>query len=246
MSIHKIVLVGDGGVGKTTLLTKTMRNEYEYKYIATMGVDVRKIHFPIENMSYEIWDCAGQEQFGGHRDGYYRDTQGAIIMFDVTARTTFKSLQIWHKELRESCGDIPIIICGNKIDSKDRKVNDTDLKFLGDDKLSYLEISVKNDINIRQLFIHLSSLLNGGAPVLPPIQESKEPDNSQIYSRLEAIHKYGTDDISLELAMNIAKNEEIWIQWEEIKNNLQDGEFICVVEKEGKIKLLRCIIVEII
>ena len=67
--------------------------------------------------------CGVQEKFGGLRDGYYIGGQAAIIMFDVTARVTYKSVPHWHKDLVRVCENIPIVLCGNKIDCKDRKVN---------------------------------------------------------------------------------------------------------------------------
>jgi GTPase SAR1 family protein len=60
---------------------------------------------------------------GGLRDGYYIGGQAAIIMFDVTARVTYKSVPHWHKDLTRVCDNIPIVLCGNKIDCKDRKVS---------------------------------------------------------------------------------------------------------------------------
>ena len=69
-----------------------------------------------------MWDTAGQEKFGGLRDGYYIQGQCAIIMFDVTSRITYKNVPNWHKDLVRVCETIPIVLCGNKVDIKDRKV----------------------------------------------------------------------------------------------------------------------------
>ncbi len=69
-----------------------------------------------------MWDTAGQEKFGGLRDGYYIQGQCAIIMFDVTSRVTYKNVPIWRRDLERVCGSIPIVLCGNKVDVKDRKV----------------------------------------------------------------------------------------------------------------------------
>ena len=67
---------------------------------------------------FNTWDTAGQEKFGGLRDGYYINGQCAIIMFDVTSRITYKNVPTWHKDLVRVCENIPIVLCGNKVDIK--------------------------------------------------------------------------------------------------------------------------------
>ena len=73
-------------------------------------------------IKFNIWDTAGQEKFGGLRDGYYIQAQCAIIMFDVTARSTYNNVSVWHRDLEHVCESIPTVLCGNKVDVKDRKV----------------------------------------------------------------------------------------------------------------------------
>jgi GTP-binding nuclear protein Ran len=67
---------------------------------------------------FDTWDTAGQEKFGGLRDGYYVQGQCAIIMFDVTSRITYKNVPNWHRDLVRVCENIPIVLCGNKVDVK--------------------------------------------------------------------------------------------------------------------------------
>jgi GTP-binding nuclear protein Ran len=67
---------------------------------------------------FNTWDTAGQEKFGGLRDGYYIQGQCAIIMFDVTSRITYKNVPNWHRDLVRVCENIPIVLCGNKVDIK--------------------------------------------------------------------------------------------------------------------------------
>jgi len=69
---------------------------------------------------FNVWDTAGQEKFGGLRDGYYIQGQCGIIMFDVTARITYKNVPNWHRDLERVCENIPIVLCGNKVDVKVR------------------------------------------------------------------------------------------------------------------------------
>ena len=91
---------------------------------ATLGVEVHPLTFYTNRgpIRFNVWDTAGQEKFGGLRDGYYIQGQCAIIMFDVTARVTYKNVPNWHRDLVRVCENIPIVLCGNKVDIKDRKV----------------------------------------------------------------------------------------------------------------------------
>ena len=78
---------------------------------------------------FNVWDTAGQEKFGGLRDGYYIQGQCAIMMFDVTSRVTYKNIPNWHRDLVRVCENIPIVLVGNKVDIKDRKVKAKSIVF---------------------------------------------------------------------------------------------------------------------
>ena len=80
-------------------------------------------------IQFNCWDTAGQEKFGGLRDGYYIQGQCAIIMFDVTSRVTYKNVPSWHRDLVRVCENIPIVLCGNKVDIKDLKVKAKSITF---------------------------------------------------------------------------------------------------------------------
>ena len=76
-------------------------------------------HGPIK---FNIWDTAGQEKLGGLREGYYIGGHCANVMFDVCSRITYRNVPKWHKDLTRICEDVPIVLIGNKVDVKDRKV----------------------------------------------------------------------------------------------------------------------------
>ncbi|CAO3611754.1 unnamed protein product [Cunninghamella blakesleeana] len=161
----KLVLVGDGGTGKTTFVKRHLTGEFEKKYIATLGVEVHPLTFNTNfgNICFNTWDTAGQEKFGGLRDGYYIQGQCAIIMFDVTSRITYKNVPNWHRDLVRVCENIPIVLCGNKVDIKERKVKAKTITFHRKKNLQYYDISAKSNYNFEKPFLWLARKLVGNA-----------------------------------------------------------------------------------
>jgi len=159
----KLILVGDGAVGKTTFVKRHRTGEFEKKYVATLGVEVHPLSFYTNfgPICFNVWDTAGQEKFGGLRDGYYIQGQCAIIMFDVTARVTYKNVPNWHRDLVRVCENIPIVLVGNKVDVKDRKVKAKNITFHRKKNLQYYDISAKSNYNFEKPFVFLArKLLN--------------------------------------------------------------------------------------
>ena len=125
-----------------------------------------------------MWDTAGQEKFGGLRDGYYINGQCGIIMFDVTSRITYKNVPNWHRKvhvcwsdithLTQSVGDlvrvceqVPIVLTGNKVDVKERKVKAKTITFHRKKNLQYYDISAKSNYNFEKPFLWLARKLVG-------------------------------------------------------------------------------------
>jgi len=164
----KLVLVGDGGVGKTTFVKRHKSGEFEKKYVATLGVEVHPLTFytSLGAIIYNCWDTAGQEKFGGLRDGYYVGGKAAIIMFDVTSRITYKSVSVWHRDLTRVCENIPIVLCGNKVDVKDRKVKPRHIVFhRKKPNIQYYDISAKSNYNFEKPFLWITRKLTGNQNV---------------------------------------------------------------------------------
>jgi len=121
----KITVVGDGGVGKTTLVKKYTTGSFQKDYIATLGAQFSKYEEVIEGNQIKlfIWDIAGQDAFETMRSKFYNGSSAAIIVFSHAPEevTSFNRIDKWLKELNEYCGDIPIALFGNKIDLIDEK-----------------------------------------------------------------------------------------------------------------------------
>eukprot|EP00977_Amphora_coffeiformis_P008360 scaffold1893_cov220-Amphora_coffeaeformis.AAC.5 len=163
MPEFKLILVGDGGVGKTTFVKRHLTGEFEKKYVATLGVEVHPLVFHTNRgpIKFNVWDTAGQEKFGGLRDGYYIQGQCAIIMFDVTSRITYKNVPNWHRDLTRVCENIPIVLTGNKVEIKDRKVKAKQITFHRKKNLQYYDISAKSNYNFEKPFLWLARKLSG-------------------------------------------------------------------------------------
>jgi len=161
----KLVLVGDGGVGKTTFVKRHLTGEFEKKYVATIGVSVHPLDFHTNfgPIRYNVWDTAGQEKYGGLRDGYYIQGECAIIMFDVTSRITYKNVPNWHRDLTRVCENIPIVLCGNKVEVKERKVKTKSISFHRKKNIQYYEISAKTNYNFEKPFLYLARKLTNEA-----------------------------------------------------------------------------------
>ena len=154
----KLILVGDGGVGKTTFVKRHLTGEFEKMYSPTAGAVIHPLLFHTNRgpIQFTCWDTAGQEKLGGLRDGYYILGQCAIIMFDVTSRITYKNVPNWHRDLVRVCGDIPIVLCGNKVDIKDRKVKAKQIAFHRKKNVHYYDISAKSNYNFEKPFLYLA------------------------------------------------------------------------------------------
>ena len=159
----KLVLIGDGGVGKTTFVKRHLTGEYEKRYIATVGVEVHPLTFFTSRgaICFNVWDTAGQEKLSGLRDGYYIGGQCGVIMFDVTSRITYKNVPKWHRDLVRVCENIPIVLVGNKVDVKDRKVKAKQITFHRRHNLQYYDVSAKSNYQFEKPFLWLARRLSG-------------------------------------------------------------------------------------
>ncbi|XP_052028733.1 GTP-binding nuclear protein Ran-like [Apodemus sylvaticus] len=163
----KLILAGNGGTGKTTFVKRHLTGEFEKNYVATLGAEVHPLTFHTSRgpIKFDVWDTAGQEKFGGLRDGYYIQAQGAIIMFDLTSRVSYQNVPNWYKDLVRVCEHIPTVLCGNKVDVKDREVKAKSIVFHRKKNLQYYDISAKRNHNIEKPFLWLARKLIGDPSV---------------------------------------------------------------------------------
>ena len=185
-----------------------MTGEFEKRYIATLGVEVHPMPFFTNHgqVNFNVWDTAGQEKLGGLRDGYYIHGQCAIIMFDVTSRLTYKNVPVWHRDLTRVCERIPIVLCGNKVDVRNRQVKAKQVIFHRKKNLQYYEISAKSNYQYEKPFLYLAKKLIAPdlylveAPALAPpeVLMSKEDlariESEQAAAAAQPLPDEGDDD----------------------------------------------------
>ena len=117
--IWKVVLIGDTGVGKTNLLSRYTRNEFDAESKTTIGVEFSTRNMVIKGKTIraQIWDTAGQERYRAITSVYYRQAVGALVVYDITKKPTFENLEKWLKELRQHADpNVCVMIVGNKTD----------------------------------------------------------------------------------------------------------------------------------
>ena len=159
----KIVLVGSANSGKTTYITRLLTGEFNKTYIPTLGVDVHPLTFNTTKgyITFNVWDCAGEERFGGLRDGYYLGAKGCIALFDLTRPATIERTLTLQANVIQSNGPIPTIFCGSKRDLVEAKQTSIEQKRSLALEHTYFDISAKSNYQYEKPFLYLARKLTG-------------------------------------------------------------------------------------
>ncbi|EFX61364.1 hypothetical protein DAPPUDRAFT_69789, partial [Daphnia pulex] len=134
----KIVFIGDQSVGKSSIINRFIKNEFDSAHNPTVGIDFVSKNVTVKEKSVrlQLWDTAGQERFRSLIPGYLRDSHAVFLVFDVTNADSFQNLNMWLDYVKENRGeDVAIVIIANKIDQvEERAVSSADAK----EKLKYV------------------------------------------------------------------------------------------------------------
>jgi GTP-binding nuclear protein Ran len=161
--VADLILCGDFGVGKTAFVKRLQTGKFENEYIPTIGCQNSQLtcQTQIGTVTFNVRDLAGQKQLQGLIEGYCLKANCAIIMCDVTAQETYRNIRKWYMTVNGICPNIPIVVVGNKVDVKVRRVNPKRVISYDMHEMHYYEISVMNADNLQMPFLSLARLLSG-------------------------------------------------------------------------------------
>ncbi|KAK2403615.1 ras-related protein RABA5a [Trifolium repens] len=155
--LFKIVLIGDSAVGKSNLLSRFARNEFDSNSKATIGVEfqTQMVEIDGKEIKAQIWDTAGQERFRAVTSAYYRGAFGALVVYDISRRGTFDSIKRWLDELTtQNDSTVARMLVGNKCDLENiREVSVEEGKTLAEEEgLFFMETSALDSTNVQTAF----------------------------------------------------------------------------------------------
>eukprot|EP00727_Mastigamoeba_balamuthi_P009591 m51a1_g5254 putative ras-related protein rab-6b isoform x1 (215) ;mRNA; r:72964-74329 len=172
---YKLVFLGDQSVGKTSIITRFMYDTFDNAYQATIGIDFlsKTMYLEDRTVRLQLWDTAGQERFRSLIPSYIRDSSVAIVVYDITSRTSFASTEKWIDDIRSERGaDVHVVLVGNKTDLADKRqvsYEEGEQKAQTSSALFFTETSAKAGYNIKPLFRKIASAL------IPDITPKTDP-----------------------------------------------------------------------
>jgi small GTP-binding protein len=155
--ILKVILAGDGGVGKTTLIRRYIEDKFDSSTKMTIGVEffLKELEVDGDSVALQIWDFAGQPRFRFLLDSYVMGAKGVILMFDLTRMQTLENLDKWLELVRSDNENIPILFVGTKWDLKDQiQVQDDYAEEIQEEYgfVDFLKVSSKTGENVDKVF----------------------------------------------------------------------------------------------
>ena len=175
----KVIVVGDGNVGKTSMLRRFVKGEFVDQYKKTIGAEFMEKDVYLRELKQTIklmlWDTAGQEVFNALTASYYRGAGAAIIAFSTIDRDSFMNVEKWKQKVEAQCGDITIVLCQTKFDlMTESAISTAEAEALAVKlKLPFFRVSTKDDFNVTQIFeftaqhsLQAGAGVDGGVDVL--------------------------------------------------------------------------------
>lgn len=168
----KVIVVGNGQVGKTSMITRFAKGIFTNEYKKTIGVDFLEKRMFLqsvgEDITFLLWDTAGQEEYDAITRTYYKGAGACILTFSTTDRDSFDAIESWHKKVYDECGNIIMVLVQNKVDLLDQAVfSKEDVEKLAQKlRLKLYRTCVKDDMNVSDVFEHLGKeFIKGGGEV---------------------------------------------------------------------------------
>ena len=160
-TLYKILILGDGSVGKTSFLTRYADNSFQESVLSTIGVDYKLKNVQLDDgrtVKLQIWDTAGQDRFRSIAKNYYKGANGIVVVFSVIDKESFKNVRTWISQIKEEVDEkVTIILVGNKIDREEVRVvtKEKGEELAKEFGLPFFECSAKTGVNITTAFNEL-------------------------------------------------------------------------------------------
>lgn len=160
--LFKLLLIGDSGVGKSSLLLRFTDDSFSENYISTIGVDfkIRTVQLDGKTVKLQVWDTAGQERFRTITSSYYRGAHGIVVVFDLTSQDSFDNVKQWLFEIDKYASEqVKKLLVGNKADLVQKRViqKETAEQFAKSLQIPYIETSAKTAQNVEQAFVQMAT-----------------------------------------------------------------------------------------
>ncbi|EGR29335.1 Ras family protein, putative [Ichthyophthirius multifiliis] len=171
--LFKLVIIGNSGVGKSSLLLRFSDDQFNENYLTTIGVDFRFRTLNIEGKSVklQIWDTAGQERFRTITSAYYKGADGIVLVYDITSQNTFDDIEkFWISEVESYAEkNVELMLIGNKKDLNQQVTTQIAEEYAKHKNMEFFEVSAKTADSVQQAFLTLSKKL----------MAKREPKNQQ-------------------------------------------------------------------
>lgn len=161
----KLLILGDSGVGKSSLMMRFTNESYTDHMMGTTGIDMRVKDLYIENkhIKVNIWDTAGQERFRSIARTYYNGAHGIILAYDVNDKTSFINIPSWLEDIKKLTSYVHILLVGNKIDLQSLVPESEARRFANEHEIPFILTSAKTDENVQEAFLQLiKTILDSG------------------------------------------------------------------------------------
>lgn len=170
----KLLIIGDSGVGKSSLLLRFCDDDFKENQLSTIGVDFKTKYMTVggAKLKLAIWDTAGQERFRTLTSSYYRGAQGIIFVYDCTKKSTYEHLSYWQEEVKKysTYQEAILMMVHNKVDLPDPEVSQEEGRTCAQDNaMMFIETSAKTRQGVKQAFeevirkiLETPSLVQGG------------------------------------------------------------------------------------
>ncbi|KAH3764152.1 GTPase Rab1/YPT1, small G protein superfamily [Pelomyxa schiedti] len=178
----KLIIIGDANVGKTSLVARFTDDTFSITPNAVIGASFKQRTIRVEatTLKLRVWDTAGEERFRALAPSYLRNSDGVIIVFDITTKSSFESIRAWIEECQRETPGAQLILIGNKCDREENRVvaADTANKLADEFHISFMECSAKESTNVDAAFMRLVTEIIHPRSPSPPVSAEPAPPQS--------------------------------------------------------------------